>query len=237
MKSIEYFLNGALLPAELIDLPDTCPMCEYSSVEFNHLMTYGVKSSPYTLQAIFMCPRNGCGYLFIGIYTRTTTGMSTVWKLQSTPILTLTKRKEFGKHINSASPKFEEIYNQALTAEANGLDDVCGPGFGKALEFLLKGFLVHEKPEEEEKIKAIKNIGALLDRLSDPKTKIVVERATWLRNDETHYTKKFEDRDVQDLKKLIDLSVHWIEASLDTEEYEKNMQSQNKKDPKEASTT
>lgn len=38
--------------------------------------------------------------------------------------------------------------------------------------------------------------------------------ATWLGNDETHYYKRFEDKDVSDLKKYIDGVVSYIRIKL-----------------------
>jgi len=42
--------------------------------------------------------------------------------------------------------------------------------------------------------------------------KAIAKRAAWLGNDETHYVRKWADKDVNDLKKLISLTLHWIEA-------------------------
>jgi hypothetical protein len=48
--------------------------------------------------------------------------------------------------------------------------------------------------------------------------KTTASRATWLGNDETHYVRKWEDKDLNDLKKLIDLTVHWVSAEILTGE-------------------
>jgi hypothetical protein len=42
--------------------------------------------------------------------------------------------------------------------------------------------------------------------------KEIAKRAAWLGNDETHYVRKWEDKDLKDLKKLISLTLHWIEV-------------------------
>jgi hypothetical protein len=46
----------------------------------------------------------------------------------------------------------------------------------------------------------------------------IAKRAAWLGNDETHYVRKWEDKDLNDLKKLITLTLHWIEIETLTEE-------------------
>jgi hypothetical protein len=47
----------------------------------------------------------------------------------------------------------------------------------------------------------------------------VAKRAVWIGNDETHYIKKWNNKDLTDLKILIDLTLHWIEMESLTETY------------------
>lgn len=44
-------------------------------------------------------------------------------------------------------------------------------------------------------------------------------RAVWLGNDETHYVRKWEEKDVNDLKLLVRLTVNWIDNVLLTKKY------------------
>ena len=55
------------------------------------------------------------------------------------------------------------------------------------------------------------------------KIQTVAKRALWLGNDETHYLRKWEDKDLTDLRKLIDLTIHWIEMEKLSEEYIEDM--------------
>jgi len=54
-------------------------------------------------------------------------------------------------------------------------------------------------------------------------TKSVAERATWLGNDETHYYRKWENKDISDLKALLRLTINAIENQLLAESYENEM--------------
>ena len=47
--------------------------------------------------------------------------------------------------------------------------------------------------------------------------------AIWLGNDETHYERKWVDKDIDDLKTLIDLTLHWINYETLTEQYKESM--------------
>lgn len=55
------------------------------------------------------------------------------------------------------------------------------------------------------------------DYVDDAMVKAVAKRAVWLGNDETHYVRKWEEKDVHDLKGLIRLTTLWIEKERETE--------------------
>lgn len=59
--------------------------------------------------------------------------------------------------------------------------------------------------------------------VDDSRIKTVAQRAVWLGNDETHYIRKWEGKNLNDLKKLIELTVHWIEMERLTESFKEEM--------------
>jgi hypothetical protein len=59
--------------------------------------------------------------------------------------------------------------------------------------------------------------------VEDANVKECARRAAWLGNDETHYERRWTDKDVTDLKRLITLSANWIENVLLTRKYVKEM--------------
>jgi hypothetical protein len=127
--------------------------------------------------------------------------------------------KQFDAEVTTVSPRFVEIYNQASAAEHAGLDQICGPGYRKALEFLIKDFLKSFAVDDAEKSTIERaQLGTCIARIEYPKLKMAASRATWIGNDETHYVRKWEDQDLTDLKKLINLTVHWVTAEVVTAE-------------------
>ena len=103
-------------------------------------------------------------------------------------------------------------------------NEIAGVGYRKALEFLIKDYCIHKTPEKSDIIKRT-NLGSVIENfVEDTNIKNCAKRATWLGNDETHYTKKWEDRDISDLKILIKLSCGWINSNLLTEKYLQEMQ-------------
>jgi hypothetical protein len=51
----------------------------------------------------------------------------------------------------------------------------------------------------------------IADFVTNDRVKAVSARAVWLANDETHYERKWQGKDLEDLKNLIELTTHWIE--------------------------
>jgi hypothetical protein len=121
--------------------------------------------------------------------------------------------------VQALSPMFVKIYSQALTGEAHGLDHLTGIGLRKALEFLIKDFAIAEYPAKKPDI-VVRNISSCLSEfIDDVNIKECARRAVWLGNDEAHYERKWADKDVDDLKRLIRLSMNWIENVLETRKY------------------
>lgn len=159
------------------------------------------------------CPNNTCNSHFVlgqnnkGEYVRIIPN--------SIPV-----KKGFSEIITSISPSFSEIYNQAYHAEQANLDQICGVGYRKALEFLIKDYLI-SKEEDDAKKENIKNKflnNCIQDDVQNDNIKNVAKRAVWLGNDETHYIRKWADKDVSHLKQLIDLTIKWIESEMETEQ-------------------
>ncbi len=55
--------------------------------------------------------------------------------------------------------------------------------------------------------------------VGDVNIKECAKRSAWLGNDETHYTREWETKDIGDLKVLVRLTVNWIENSTLTKKY------------------
>ena len=202
--------------ADLSRLPNNCPYCHKSIdpkfVTFNFSLN--------NLEVIFRCPNLDCNRVFIGIYRD---DYNNDYSFLSTNIGEIQK-KTFSDHIKTLSPNFVEIFNQAYFAENHELLEICGVGYRKALEFLIKDYLIKRKPEKEGEIKK-KFLGKCIkEDVENIKVKKVAKRAVWLGNDETHYVRIWQDKDIENLKDLIDLMVSWIESEEKTKKYKQEMQ-------------
>jgi hypothetical protein len=127
-------------------------------------------------------------------------------------IIGRTKAMDFPEAIYNISPDFIQIYSQANLAEEVGLSEICGSGYRKALEFLIKDYIISKDSLAKEKIERLPLAKCISDYIKSDKIKEIAKRATWLGNDHTHYVRKWLDKNIEDLKLLIDLTAHWIEA-------------------------
>ena len=194
----------------MCDVPDQCPQCGYqiSPVILPSCCIIPGGSNEALYVAVLWCPH--CLKPFIAYYKPSATK----------PILVAPRSlpsREFDPEISTLSPSFVEIYNQALAAETMDLRDIAGMGYRKALEFLLKDYLVMRFPGEKKKI-CSEFLSRSIERLDSEKLRLTASRAAWLGNDFTHYTRKYEDYDIDDLKKYIRAALHWIMVDLTTDE-------------------
>ena len=126
--------------------------------------------------------------------------------------------RDFKKRFAEVSPGFIKIYQQAAKAEAAGLDEIAGPGYRKALEFLVKDYLLSVVEEgEHDKIKRIMLGSCIKDHINDDEIRAAADAAKVVGNSETHYVRD-ETATLEDLKEFIDLTVYWIEKRLATKD-------------------
>ncbi|MHC5225582.1 Ogr/Delta-like zinc finger protein [Ignatzschineria sp. LJL83] len=117
--------------------------------------------------------------------------------------------------INQISKSFIQIYSQSVKAESEGLDQIAGIGYRKALEFLIKDYAIKHNPDKESSIKKSMLNKVILEYLSDfPKLQNLAQAATWIGNDETHYVRRHDDKDISDMKQFIKSAALFISADL-----------------------
>ncbi|WP_196957112.1 DUF4145 domain-containing protein [Hymenobacter guriensis] len=201
-------LTNSSRQISLRKVPKTCPYCHHAITPdyVAGLTRPGVGSTLSSADITFQCP--ACRRLFVAGYRKADATMV----LKSVPAKFLLEGvanaqpqlQAFEPAILDLSPSFAEIYHQAQAAEQNGLNQIAGLGYRKALEFLVKDYLIRESPEDAETIKQT-FLGQCITRLKDDRIRAAVERAVWLGNDEAHYVRRWQDMDVSDLKRIIGL--------------------------------
>lgn len=121
-----------------VEVPDLCPMCKALGAPLI-LSAYDIEvPDGYSdLVATLFCV--GCRRPFMAAYHSDSERPYSV-EPSSVP------SRSFDDVLNTLSPQFVETYNQASAAESYGLNEICGMGFRRALEFLVKDYLISRDP-------------------------------------------------------------------------------------------
>lgn len=215
--------EGQRSTAEIDSYPDHCPWCDNRmSPDFRFAQSLG-KLWDYdeVLEVVFRCSVNECKRYFLAYYYKVDRH-GDYFFLRKTAAPHYIKDISFVTEIEELSPNFCTIFLQAHSAEVYGLDQISGPGYGKALEYLIKDYLIKMEPERKIEIGSA-SLSKLINDIEDRNLQICAKRAWWLRNDETHYERRWEKKDVQDLKELIELSTLWIKSQIITFRYKEEM--------------
>jgi hypothetical protein len=222
--------------------PNECPLCHYSiQPDEIHWTLASFKEDPRrSLEIVYQCPRPECNHLFITRYLRSDVDISTSASqmglgaglrkfilCESVPCTP--NVPHLPQEIITISPSFPELYTQSIVAENYKLGQIAGPGFRKALEFLIKDYCISINKIAENEIKSSTLSTCINKYVDNPQVKVCAERAAWLGNDETHYVRKWTDKDISHLKELITLN--WIHSSILTRKYSEDMPKDDRKVP------
>ena len=198
-----------------IDLPTKCPHCDTSLVPeiFESKFSRPRSKRKYVrefLDMILYCPN--CDNRFFSSYGIQANG--TAFRIGVYPPSKPTVA--IPDILLEKYPDFAEAYTQAAIAETYNLIPLCGMGYRRALEILIKQYLISIHPNEEETI-INEPLSKSYNRLNDLE-KSLARGATWLGNDYVHMINKHPEYGLDDLKKYIHSLSHLITAYLTSEE-------------------
>ena len=132
-EKIEYYddsiENNRTIEVETVSC---CPHCGYSIKPETNL----VDRKPSFAWLLHQCPN--CDKFFLSEYTITDSFSYDLVKTYPTFI----PRVEVPDKVETVSPRFKKIYQQASTCESMSLDEIVGMGYRKALEILVIDYLL-----------------------------------------------------------------------------------------------
>lgn len=218
MKKTINVRYGNYSSEEKVNLPNKCPHC---GVTMNPHVIFASSNDEYNdsikLIGVFLqCSDSNCSNYFSERYY---SDSSTEFEFKLIPNTYRPPIKvDLPENIEKVSNVFVEIYSQATKAESEALDQIAGVGYRKALEFLIKDYAIRTNPEKEDSIKN-KMLGPVISEyLGDfPKLQSLARAATWIGNDETHYVKRHDDKDIRDMKQFIKSASQFIAADYDAD--------------------
>lgn len=191
-----------------IETPEECPICH---IAIHIESIFNTHQQKEFLEVLYLCPNTKCNKFFIAYY-KYNPGTNTVSRFPQRfePVKPIYDK--FPDVISKISPKFITIYKEAQEAKERGLLNIAGPGYRKAFEYLIKDYAKNKsEPEKYEEIEKMFSGNVVNDYIDHSKIQAVSKRTLWLGNDETHYLKIWKDKDLDDLTKLIKLTIDWIE--------------------------
>lgn len=159
-----------------------------------------------------------------GISTR----CDAIWTSEELPKVS-PNLKDFPEIIDEISTSFRQIYEEAQAAEQLGYTQICGGGYRKALEFLIKDYATFLHPDKEEEIAKMELGNCIKKYIDNPSIQIYANRASWLGNDELHYRRYWENKDIFDLRALIEASILAIRIEEEGKKLEIEMPKPTKK--------
>jgi hypothetical protein len=257
MDHKQVFLNGTALSTRgdresvTIDrYPDVCPHCQlgggqYLTQAWPILLRDGHRR---TMWVGMRCPLDRCGLPYYAVFIEPHSPIASYGPdyeySYSTPVTPRTYQRDL--ILAEVSENFYNILDQAFAAEQRRLDLIAGMGYRKALEYLVKDYVTRdirkrftEAADDAEKAAAVEEWGAVVENnlstiikmIPHTKLKLAAERAAWLGNDETHYTRNWDKQDVDDLKRLLHIVMQYISNEIETERYVEAMPRPEKKKP------
>ncbi|MCO4477662.1 hypothetical protein Si004_00404 [Streptococcus infantarius subsp. infantarius] len=202
-----------------VSSPSKCPHCGRTMSPQHVGESISTDSSDFRdegrFSIIFRCPFEDCLKYFVIEYIHNTQNGAKMVNYSYRPPI----KVKLPKNIEKVSQTFVEIYSQATVAEQEKLDQIAGVGYRKAAEFLIKDYTILKNPEDKETIKKNMLGKVIADYLDDfPKLQALAKSVAWIGNDETHYIRRHDDKDIQDLKRFILSAAQFIAADYDADE-------------------
>jgi hypothetical protein len=191
------------------EIEDSCPHCG-KLVSFVPVRVEELLGGLYAF--IMKCPDVKCGFITIFLYKRT---VGNIWQLEGYYPKESFKEIKFSDNIISISHQFLKLYNQSAKAEHYDCGEVAGSGYRKALEFLIKDYVIFLDNTKREKICKLFLGKVIEDHIENKRIKEITRRAVWLGNDEAHYSRVWGNKDIADLKQLINIVVDYINMEED----------------------
>ena len=211
------------------EFPNLCPICN-NSISPKNIMEH-VNEDLNQVYFLFACP--SCGKDFVTHYNLSydevqyrTNRYKKIYLEASYPVIP--SSIEFDDCIKILSPKFCEIYNQSNSAEIYKLNEIAGMGYRKSLEFLIKDFCLKNNENDSEKIKKMPLSQVINEYIESEKIKKLSKASAWIGNDETHYVREWNDKNIDDLKRFIKSIVAFITYDISADEANEMIESKGK---------
>ena len=206
--------------------PEICPHCG-KGIDAKVINNFHVEKNGLLIEVVCLqCPV--CGNLFFCYYPLNEFGFFYSSPAHYSELIGGGFLAEsFSEEIASVSPRFVETFNQAYKAEQVNLGEIMGMGYRKAFESLIKDYACFLKPDDRDKIVSM-TLFDCIQLVFSKEEREIIEKTSWIGNDETHYEKKHPAFDYKDLKAMIKICISKIETKVKEINYLKSFEKEDK---------
>lgn len=209
-----------------VNSADECPICHYGidlsqNSWWNYHDIHSSKQEKFNIFSIHICPHCHSGFVtehHMGVKPNNNGKNNSVLIEESQVVYPhSTPDLNIDEQIRKISPRFYDIYRQCLIAKNEGLSDLYGMGFRKALEQLVTDFAINKHPNEKEKILAMSLHNRIESYFRNSDAKTALMACKWLGNNETHYENCNTKEDIVLFEGLIEDTLYYIHRELRNE--------------------
>ena len=202
---------------------DMCPLCHFgmdlSQYSWRNFHDWShADQQDFSIFSMYVCPH--CHRGFVVVHKMVVSGgcegagECVVREESQAAYPHIVKLSDMDDVVYSVSPKFYDVYQQCLTAKANGLYDLYGMGFRKAVEYLVTDFAIKMRPEENDKIRDMSLHNRIMRYISDDDVRKTLLACKLLGNNEVHYDNSNTSDDMILFEKLIGDVIRYIGRAL-----------------------
>lgn len=118
------------------------------------------------------------------------------------------------ERLNKLSPRFIDMYNQALQCESSGNIELAAIGYRASLEILVKDYAVGECGIERDVVKNKSLFESIEEYLGNKDLITSADVIRILGNDYAHYERKYPEHDFEILKEYMEIFIHLVGTKL-----------------------
>lgn len=204
--------NQASTSEEAIEFASSCPCCGITLLP-TALHAVCVDHEDEEENVVYLLNHcEHCNECFISTHPYDTVNDYSYSFQSSAPIKEV--NCSFSPAIYNLSSDFVEIYKQSYRAESLGLDKICGMGYRKAIEFLIKDYIIYKNPSVEDSVVRLQLMPCIKNYIHDERLVTLACASAWIGNDETHYQKRHSSYTLNNLRIFINAFVTFVDADL-----------------------
>lgn len=208
-KNLKDYVQAIGAKDIIFNKPQLCPHCGINTdapMEKYNMVSYSEADNTQLIVFIWRC--TVCEKVFVSLHTLNKDVVEYVGTYPQ-------KLSLFNDaQLEEVSPRFIEVYNQALRAELTSDYNLAAIGFRTALEILTKDFAIAYSGDTKEQIVKLTLCDTIKKYFGESAVFSSANAIRILGNDHTHYERKYPEYDFSWLKECMAIVIALVRAEL-----------------------